>query len=156
MKRLDQQDSRRTVVLTGTRRVGKTIIEYQMIDTLLQRGVAPERIVFISLDHPMLKLSNLSDILDCYHENAWPTQDAYYFFDEIQYASGWDKWLKTIYDPEELDKVVETAVYKHVAAFYYQQATRVGYSRGGPKDKEVDTKFFHTCLSCSSRPLARG
>ena len=41
-------------------------------------------------------------------------------------------------NPEELGKVVETAVYKHVAAFYYQQATRVGYSRGGPKDKEVD------------------
>lgn len=62
---------------------------------------------------------------------------------------------ETIYDPEELGKVVETAVYKHVAAFYYQQAMRVGYSRGGPKDEE-DTKFFHTCLSCSSRPLARG
>ena len=65
MKRLDQQDIRRTVVLTGTRRVGRTIIEYQMIDTLLQRGVAPERIVFISLDHPMLKLINLRDILYC-------------------------------------------------------------------------------------------
>lgn len=25
-----------------------------------------------------------------------------------------------------------------MAAFYYQQATRIGYSRGGPKDKEVD------------------
>ena len=41
-------------------------------------------------------------------------------------------------DPDELGKIVETAVYKHVAAFYYQQATRVGYSRGGSKDKEVD------------------
>ena len=41
-------------------------------------------------------------------------------------------------NPEELGKVVETAVYKHVAAFYYQQATRVGYSRGGSKDKEID------------------
>ena len=41
MKRLDQRDIRRTVVLTGARRVGKTTIEYQLIDTLLQRGVAP-------------------------------------------------------------------------------------------------------------------
>ena len=41
-------------------------------------------------------------------------------------------------NPDELGKIVETAVYKHVAAFYYQQATRVGYSRGGPKDKEID------------------
>ena len=83
MKRLDQKDIRRTVVLTGTRRVGKTTIEYQMINTLIGRGVSPAQIVFISLDHPMLKLSNLSDILECYHENVWPTQDVYYFFDEI-------------------------------------------------------------------------
>ena len=39
MKRLDQKDIRRTVVLTGTRRVGKTTIEYQMIDALIKRGV---------------------------------------------------------------------------------------------------------------------
>ena len=41
-------------------------------------------------------------------------------------------------NPTELGKVVETTVHKHVASFYYQLATRVGYSRGGPKDKEVD------------------
>lgn len=108
MKRMDQTDIRRTVVLTGARRVGKTTIEYQMIDTLLRRGVAPERIVFISLDHPMLKLSSLNDILDCYHENVWPTQDVYYFFDEIQYAGGWDQWLKTIYDMQPETRCVAT------------------------------------------------
>ena len=27
--------------------------------------------------------------------------------------------------------MVETAVYKHVAAFYYQKATKIGYYRGG-------------------------
>lgn len=108
MNRLDQTNIRRTVVLTGARRVGKTTIEYQMIDTLLRRGVAPERIVFISLDHPMLKLSSLDDILDCYHENVWPTQDVYYFFDEIQYAGGWDQWLKTIYDMQPDTRCVAT------------------------------------------------
>lgn len=108
MKRLDQKDIRRTIVLTGTRRVGKTTIEYQMINTLLKRGISPERIVFISLDHPILKLSSLNDILDCYHENIWPAQDVYYFFDEIQYASNWDKWLKTIYDMQPETRCVAT------------------------------------------------
>lgn len=108
INRLDQTDIRRTVILTGTRRVGKTTIEYQMIDTLIKRGISPAQIVFISLDHPMLKLSSLSDILECYHENVWPTQDVYYFFDEIQYASGWDKWLKTIYDLQPNTKCVAT------------------------------------------------
>ena len=41
-------------------------------------------------------------------------------------------------DPVEMGKVVETAVYKHVAAFYYQKATSVGYYRGGRKEKESD------------------
>lgn len=108
MNRLDQTDIRRTVILTGARRVGKTTIEYQMIDALIGRGVAPAQIVFISLDHPMLKLSNLDDILDCYHENVWPTQDVYYFFDEVQYAGGWDKWLKTIYDLQPDTKCIAT------------------------------------------------
>jgi predicted AAA+ superfamily ATPase len=41
-------------------------------------------------------------------------------------------------NPIEMGKIVETAVYKHVTAFYYQNATRVGYYRGGKKDKEID------------------
>lgn len=108
MKRLDQTDIRRTVVLTGTRRVGKTTIQYQMIDTLLSRGVSPQKIVFISMDHPMLKLSGVNEVLECYHENIYAEQDVYYFFDEIQYAQDWDKWLKTIYDMQPDTKVVAT------------------------------------------------
>ena len=81
MKRLDETSIRRIVVLTGTRRVGKTTIQYQMIEHLLQRGVSPQKIVFISMDHPMLKLSGFNDILECYHENIYAEQDVYYFFD---------------------------------------------------------------------------
>lgn len=108
MNRVDQKDIRRTVVLTGTRRVGKTTIQYQMIETLLERGVAPQKIVFISMDHPMLKLSGVNDVLECYHENIYAEQDVYYFFDEIQYAQDWDKWLKTIYDMQPDTHVVAT------------------------------------------------
>ena len=108
MKRLDQTDIRRTVVLTGTRRVGKTTIQYQMVETLLERGIAPQKIVFISMDHPMLKLSGVNEVLECFHENIYAEQDVYYFFDEIQYAQDWDKWLKTIYDMQPDTQVVAT------------------------------------------------
>lgn len=108
MKRIDQRSLRRTVVLTGTRRVGKTTIQYQMIEALLSRGVSPQRIVFISMDHPMLKLSDFNAILECYHENIYAEQDVYYFFDEIQYAQDWDKWLKTIYDMQPETQVIAT------------------------------------------------
>ena len=108
MKRIDQTDIRRTVVLTGTRRVGKTTIQYQMIEALLARGVPPQKIVFISMDHPMLKLSDFNDVLECYHENVYAEQDVFYFFDEIQYAQDWDKWLKTIYDLQPDTQIVAT------------------------------------------------
>ncbi len=108
MKRLNDTGIRRSVVLTGTRRVGKTTIQYQMINALLNAGVAPQKIVFISMDHPMLKLSQFHDVLECYHENIYPEQDVYYFFDEVQYAQDWDRWLKTIYDTQPDTRVVAT------------------------------------------------
>lgn len=108
MKRIDQTNLRRTVVLTGTRRVGKTTIQYQMIEALLAKGVPPQKIVFISMDHPMLKLSGFNEILECYHENVYAEQDVYYFFDEVQYAQDWDKWLKTIYDMQPDTQVIAT------------------------------------------------
>ena len=107
MKRM-QGGIRRTVVITGARRVGKTTIEYQMINSLLEQGVSAQQIVFISLDHPMLKLAGMDDILECYHENVYAGQDVYYFFDEIQYATDWASWLKTIYDTQPETSVVAT------------------------------------------------
>ena len=65
MQILQDKNIRRTVILTGTRRVGKTTIQYQMIEELLKQGVPPQKIVFISMDHPVLKLSAINDILEC-------------------------------------------------------------------------------------------
>ncbi len=108
MKRLNQTDIRRTVVLTGTRRVGKTTIQYQMIEALLQSGVPPpeDRLHLHGSSHA--EVERYERILDCYHENIYPDQDVYYFFDEIQYAQDWDKWLKTIYDMQPDTKMVAT------------------------------------------------
>ena len=96
LKYLTHESIRRTVILTGTRRVGKTTIQYQMIDYLLRSGVKPQQMIFISLDHPLLKLCRLNDILDCYHGNIYGDENCYYFFDEVQYATDWDQWVKTI------------------------------------------------------------
>jgi len=41
-------------------------------------------------------------------------------------------------NPTEMGKVVETAVYKHAAAYYCQKEAHVGYYRGGKKGKEID------------------
>jgi len=108
VKHLEHETIRRSVILTGTRRVGKTTIQYQIIEMLLAKGVDPKRILYTSLDHPLLKMCKLDEILDCYHENIYGDQDVYYFFDEVQYASDWDQWIKTIYDTQPLSRVVAT------------------------------------------------
>lgn len=108
LKKLKETRIRRNVILSGARRVGKTTIMYQIIDKLLKDGISPEKIVFISMDHPILKLSSLDTILECYHENICPEKDVYYFFDEIQYASDWASWLKIIYDTQTKTKVIAT------------------------------------------------
>ncbi|MCL2527197.1 MAG: ATP-binding protein [Defluviitaleaceae bacterium] len=108
MKILFHDTIRRTIVMTGTRRVGKTTIQYQIINELLKANVEPQRIIFVSLDHPLLKLSNLNDILECYHTNIYGDEDCFYFLDEVQYAADWDQWIKTIYDTKPLSRMVAT------------------------------------------------
>jgi len=96
------------VLLTGARRIGKTTIMYQMIESLLAQGAAANRIVYISFDHPLLKLCRFDIILDVYRQNIYPDDDVYYFFDEIQYAADWDAWLKTLYDTNLQCRAVAT------------------------------------------------
>ena len=125
-KIFNHEDIRRTVILTGTRRVGKTTIQYQMIDGLLKSGVNSLRIVFISLDHPLLKLCKLNEILDSYHSNMYGDEDCYYFLDEVQYATDWDLWVKTIYDTKPLSRMVATGSASPVLA---KKATESGTGR---------------------------
>jgi len=108
MKILQHPDIRRMALLTGARRIGKTTIMYQMIENLLANGITPERIVYISFDHPLLKLCQFDTILDTYKQNIYPYDDVYYFFDEIQYADDWDGWLKTLYDANAQCRAVAT------------------------------------------------
>ena len=41
-------------------------------------------------------------------------------------------------NPTEMGIMVETAIYKHVRAFYYRLTTNVGYFRNSSKDNEID------------------
>ena len=79
-----------------------------MIESLLDSGVKPNRIVYISFDHPLLKLSRIDEILNAYRQNIYPDDDVYYFFDEIQYADSWDSWLKILYDNNKKCRAVAT------------------------------------------------
>ncbi|MCJ7839572.1 ATP-binding protein [Lederbergia sp. NSJ-179] len=99
---------RREIILSGPRRVGKTTIMYQMMDEVMTSS-SPKQILYVSFDHPMLKLCHIGEILEVFENNiSNGNKELYLFFDEIQYASDWDTWLKTLYDQNPQYKIVAT------------------------------------------------
>lgn len=105
---LKRKDIRRLVVLCGARRTGKTTIMYQIISALLENGVNPKNILFLSFDHPLLKLCSIDQILEVYRTNISVDEEIYCFFDEIQYAENWNNWLKILYDTNPNMSLVAT------------------------------------------------
>jgi len=93
---------RRAIVLMGPRRVGKTVLIHHAIERLLSQGVAPEQIVYVSVDHPLYNGLGLHDLLQLYRtaSDADSTETAYVFFDEVQYLKGWEVHLKALVDRE--------------------------------------------------------
>ncbi|MCD8019161.1 MAG: ATP-binding protein [Clostridiales bacterium] len=98
LRMLKHKTLRRFTVLSGARRVGKTTIMYQMIDHLIDEGVNPRNILYVTFDNPIVKLVNVEDVLFIY-ETLYPIEGVrYIFFDEIQYTDNWELWMKVIYD----------------------------------------------------------
>ena len=91
---------RRAVVLMGPRRVGKTVMLYQLIQKLISDGVSPKKLCYISVDHPIYNGLGLEDLFSHCREAA-ETDDPngfYVFFDEIQYLRDWEVHLKVLVD----------------------------------------------------------
>lgn len=107
-KLLEQRDLRRFVILSGARRVGKTTIMYQLIQSLLQKGIPARNVVYLSFDNPIVKLGGMEEAIRTYKE-AYPSADElYFFFDEVQYAEDWEAWIKTLYDTHPHLRLVAT------------------------------------------------
>ncbi|MCL2648268.1 MAG: ATP-binding protein [Phycisphaerales bacterium] len=101
--------ARRAVLLSGARQIGKTTLFLQTIASLLSEGTKPEQILYATLDHPLLKLVGIEGLLKTWREvqpKAAGTE--YLFMDEIQYAPGWQTWLKHQVDFEKNRRIAVT------------------------------------------------
>ena len=88
---LQDESLRRAVLLSGPRRVGKTTILTQIADRLVRDGISPRAIFYISLDHPLIKLLSVRQILEIYHNSIHPEgEQTFLLFDEIQYSREWE------------------------------------------------------------------
>jgi predicted AAA+ superfamily ATPase len=108
LRAVTQPDIRRFAVLSGARRVGKTTVMKQIIEKLIDDGVSPGNILYVSFDNPIPGSVSVNDILSVY-ETLYPIEgDRWLFFDEIQYTEAWELWLKVIYDTRDDVRVVAT------------------------------------------------
>lgn len=101
-QRLRDDDPHRFQLVLGPRRVGKTTALYQTVRHLIADGVAPPRIWWLRLDHPLLLQENLGDLVRAVLNTSHASADAPVFLmlDELVYTDRWDLWLKTFFDEQ--------------------------------------------------------
>jgi len=99
----------RAVILSGARQTGKTTLFLQAIQSLLEKGVKPEQILYATFDHPILKLIGLDELIKFWRE-IYPasSKTSYLFIDEIQYTDNWQTWIKHQVDFDKNQKIAAT------------------------------------------------
>ena len=103
-----ERDIRRAVVLMGPRRVGKTVMLYHMVQDMMENGINPQKIIFITIENPIYNNISLEQLFNyakeatgCEDKNDW-----HIIFDEIQYCRGWEVHLKSLVDSYKKDKFI--------------------------------------------------
>ena len=103
-----EREVRRAVVLMGPRRVGKTVMLYHMIEDLIQTGVNPQKIIFITIENPIYNNIVLEELFT-YAKEASGVEDKddwHIIYDEIQYCRDWEVHLKSLVDSYRKDKFI--------------------------------------------------
>jgi predicted AAA+ superfamily ATPase len=118
---------RRALLLCGPRRVGKTTILTQIADQASKEKRDPASIFYVSLDHPLLKLVSLPDILRIYHENIYPEgKPVMLLIDEVQYSKDWELHVKLLVDHRPEYRILATG---SASVVHRQQLAESGVGR---------------------------
>ena len=90
------------IVLNGFRRVGKTYILYGLINELLKSN-SREEVVHINFEDERIPLKTefLSNILPAADE-LFNKKIKYLFLDELHNIPSWGKWLRRVYDNQDM------------------------------------------------------
>jgi len=92
---------RRGLLLMGPRRVGKTVMLYHTIQKLIDSGVEPKKIIYISIETPIYNRISLEELFALARQSVGKTDDLkgfFVFYDEIQYLKDWEIHLKSVID----------------------------------------------------------
>jgi uncharacterized protein len=91
---------RRTAILMGPRRVGKTVMLKQLVGRAINEGFEPQNILFASIDTPLYSGMPLERLLEYFERQTGSAVQAprLVIFDEIQYLKDWEVHLKVLTD----------------------------------------------------------
>lgn len=85
----------RAVLLSGARQIGKTTLMLQVADALLASGVPAANVLYVTFDHPLLKLAGIDAVLDAWRAREPKAEGLeYLFLDEAQFIRDWGTWVK--------------------------------------------------------------
>ena len=105
-----QPPAPRAIFLSGARQVGKTTLLLQLIQRMIeQEGVPAASILYVTMDHPLLKLAGLERVVQTWKEldpTDFPLR--WLFIDEIQYVKDWDAWVKLSVDFSKENRIIFT------------------------------------------------
>jgi len=104
LSRMVEESTRKEItLLTGLRRVGKTVLLHQTIGELIKK-MSPKRILFVSLEHPKFTKAGILEIVRTFRKIHGHTRETplYLFFDEVMYLDGFEKELKILHDHEKV------------------------------------------------------
>lgn len=106
---LHDPPGKRALLLSGARQVGKTTLFLQAIQHLLEQGIPGNNILYVTFDHPLLKLIGLDGLLRLWREIE-PERDGpeYLFLDEIQATADWQTWVKHRVDFDKHKRIAVT------------------------------------------------
>ncbi len=89
--------------IIGVRRCGKTTILYQVTDHLISQGLQAKDIMFLNFDDPSINAASFDDLQrEIFKINP---HISHIFLDEIQQKTGWERWVRTLYDTKKFQRI---------------------------------------------------
>jgi uncharacterized protein len=108
---VQMRDPHRSIVLSGPRRVGKTVMLHQALHLLAgSKPEAASKLCYLSLDTPVYRDVLIESLIHLFMAR-WghmPDMSLTVFLDEIQYAENWRQQLKSLTDSFRNIKFVAT------------------------------------------------
>lgn len=95
-------------VLQGIRRSGKSTL-FKLLINHLSQTINPQEILYINLDDPFFipysdEPTKLYEVIQI-AKKLTQKKITYIFLDEIQAINGWEKYVKSVYDSQEFQKI---------------------------------------------------